>query len=165
MNTDFVIESKYDNGIGFIEVDDTRKLVRHFEYICGLSQHITLDVYEDGLIKCHEKILKSTDGHFNKNNPENIITSIFTIELTNREKINDAILELIDNIYFSLCVKMGFEELIEVCQGNTHIIYCDIPLLSHGITYDMYGIRLMLIKETFNTLRTLKKLYEKIVIF
>ena len=54
MKTRFVIESKYDNEVGFLELDNTRKLVRHFECISARID-ITIDVYQDGLIKIYKK--------------------------------------------------------------------------------------------------------------
>ena len=69
MNSTFVIEPKYDNEVGFIELDNTRKLVRHFEAIISEQIHITIDVYQDGLIKIYkkEKIWNHAAGWFVNN--------------------------------------------------------------------------------------------------
>ena len=171
MNTDFVIEPKYNNDVGFIHLEESRKLVRHYEMneynqFSG-ERHITLDVYEDGLIQCYEKSM-SCSSH--------TISLIFTIELTNGEKIDTTLLELIDNIYSPFCEKKIIENM------NDGYGYSDIAPLIDGLPYRPYisgfhrptlirhggndsGGRIILFKETFQTLQTIKKLYDKIVIF
>jgi len=160
MNTDFVIESKYDNGVGLIEIDDTRKLVRHFEMNESDStnggRHITLDVYEDGLIKYHEKMIWCCREKCNGR--EYTIVDTFTIELTNGEKINDTILELIDNIYSPFCEKKMVEGFHRM-DGMVQYPYIS-PIMrtfSRGQGNDTFG-RIALFKVTFNALLTLKKM-------
>lgn len=170
MNTDFVIEPKYDNGVGFIHLEESRKLMRHYEMdeyneVWG-GKHITLDVYEDGLIQCYEKYM-SCSRYYQEHPP--IISLIFTIELTNGEKINITLLELIDNIYSPFCEKKQID-----CQPVEFWYGADgrIPFVkgfSRGIPRSGTGPdhegRIYLFKETFQTLQTIKKLYDKIVIF
>lgn len=174
MNTDFVIEAKYDNGVGLIEIDETRKLVRHFEMNEAESTyggfHITLDIYEDGLIKCHQKSMSCL--RYRQEHPD-VITDIFTIELTNGEKINDTILELIDNIYSPFCEKNVVIESFPCQQmrigGITPIMRmvgeANAQIQYNSGDFNHKTVRITLFKETFKTLQTLKKLYEKIVIF
>jgi len=169
-NINFVIDPKYDAGVGFIGIDKTRQLVRHYEtdsYAC----YITLDVYEDGLIMCHKKSFcvvgsgNGSDGYFCKDNPNNIITVLFTIELTNGEKINETILELIDNIYSPLCEKTEPTQTPYFSKNtgtypNGRICYCPITQGNYRalIICEIYA-------KTFETLQILKKLCDKIVIF
>ena len=59
MNKDFVIEEQYNNGVGLIEIDETQKLIKHYE--CKLFEisryHMyTIDIYENGLIKIYHTI-------------------------------------------------------------------------------------------------------------
>ena len=173
-NINFVIDPKYDAGVGFIGIDKTRQLVRHYEtdsYAC----YITLDVYEDGLIMCHKKSFcvvgsgNGSYGYFCKDNPNNIITVLFTIELTNGEKINETILELIDNIYSPLCEKT---EPTQTPNFLTTYFYKNTGTYPNGICYcpiTQSNYRALIICEiyakTFETLQILKKLCDKIVIF
>ena len=103
MNSTFVIEPKYDNGVGFLVLDNTRKLVRHFE--CKITHksftdyqsQITIDVYQDGLINIY-RIDKNNYGlHY--------IDLLLSLELTNGEDINEHYLDLVESIYSPFCVR------------------------------------------------------------
>lgn len=170
MNSEFVIEPKYNNGVGFIQIEESRKLVRHYEMneYCEVwgGFHITLDVYEDGLIQCYDKYMWCS-RYYQENPPR--ITLLFTIELTNGEKINSTILELIDNIYSPFCEKKPIDcQPIEGWYGSDGRIPF-VKGFNRGIGRYCEGSdcrgRIALFKETFQTIQTIKKLYDKIVIF
>lgn len=159
MNNDFVIEEKYNFGVGFINLDNTRKLVRHFEFKPCQRLDITLDVYEDGLINCFEKYYVCCGGGGNCYMPCPISGPIllFSINITNGETINIYYLELIDNIYKPFCEKTeGINTRFPKPLINTILIdsrFCDGE------------VRVPMFKNTFQSLEILKKMYDKIVIF
>jgi hypothetical protein len=163
MNNNFVIEEKYNFGVGFINLDNTRKLVRHFEFKPSQRLDITLDVYEDGLINCFEKYYVGCGGGGNCYMPCPISGPklIFTINITNGETINIYYLELIDNIYSPYCCKLEG-------MPNTRFHTSSHPLINR-IMIDFRFCdgeeRVPMFKNTFQSLEILKKMYDKIVIF
>jgi hypothetical protein len=143
MNSKFVIESKYDNEVGFIELDNTRKLVRHFESIISEKIHITIDIYQDGLIKIYKKDRVKVEGRwYIRNNLENIIELLLSLELTNGENINEHYLDLLESIYSPFCKYPIMKELSEFAEPDKVELFID------------------LITNTFKTLHIMKKMYE-----
>ena len=146
MNSTFVIEPKYDNGVGFLVLDNTRKLVRHFE--CIISEnihmtiymtndvyqiHITIDVYQDGLINIYRR---------NKNDYFEQIQLLLSLELTNGEDINEHYLDLLESIYSPFCKYPIMKEFSEFAEPDKVEFVID------------------LITNTFKTLHIMKKMYE-----
>lgn len=161
MNSTFVIEPKYDNEVGFIELDNTRKLVRHFEIIIGYAFEVTIDVYQDGLIKIYKKnkILlgggNGQTGSYQKNHPENIIELLLSLELTNGEDINEHYLDLLESIYSPFCERVhNFSPIINNIERRF--------ITPHLYSYDYEKQELFneLFMKTFKTLHIMKKMYE-----
>ena len=177
MNSTFVIEPKYDNGVGFVVLDNTRKLVRHFE--CQISQQIdmTIDIYEDGLIQIYKKNKRlvgcgnGSPGWYLNNNPDNIIELLLSLELTNGEDINEHYLDLLESIYSPFCEKdydpnLKYDSIYHQMRGITIYLkpiitwfepsrrngYLDYQLLEEEKTE--------LFTKTFKTLHIMKKMYE-----
>jgi hypothetical protein len=158
MNSTFVIEPKYDNGVGFLVLDNTRKLVRHFE--CIISEkihmtiymtndvyqiHITIDVYQDGLINIYRR---------NKNDYFEQIQLLLSLELTNGEDINEHYLDLLESIYSPFC------------ERNPKGTSCEYPIIkkldhirSEFAEPDKVELVIDLITKTFKTLHIMKKMY------
>ena len=166
MNSTFVIEPKYDNEVGFLELDNTRKLVRHFEAIISEKIHITIDIYHDGLIKIYKKDRVQVQGRwYIKNNPEDIIELLLSLELTNGEDINEYYLDLLESIYSPFCERdysphndpynekniTRLRPIIFWVQGGT----------VHSDEYKRFEeMRHELFMKTFKTLHIMKKMYE-----
>jgi hypothetical protein len=160
MNSTFVIEPKYDNGVGFLVLDNTRKLVRHFECqishktITDFQSQITIDVYEDGLIKIY-RIDKSNYGFKN-------ITLLLSLELTNGEDINEHYLDLLESIYSPFCVR---EYIPANSECPAHYMTTKIKKLDNHFNEEyrrtcVVGIVIELFTDTFKTLHIMKKMYE-----
>jgi hypothetical protein len=158
MNSTFVIEQKYDNGVGFLVLDNTRKLVRHFECqishnITDIKSQITIDVYEDGLIKIY-RIDKSNYGFKN-------ITLLLSLELTNGEDINEHYLDLLESIYSPFCVREYIPEYDGPSYyGRTKIKKLDDHFNDEYRRTCVVGIVIELFTDTFKTLHIMKKMYE-----
>ena len=172
MNSTFAIEPKYDNDVGFIELDNTRKLVRHFEAIISEKNHITIDIYHDGLIKIYKKDRVQVQGRwYIKNNPEDIIELLLSLELTNGEEINEYYLDLLESIYSPFCEKdydpnLKYDSIYHQMRGIK--IYLK-PIItwfgpSHRNGYLDYQLleeeKSELFMKTFKTLHIMKKMYE-----
>jgi hypothetical protein len=165
MNSKFVIEPKYDNEVGFIELDNTRKLVRHFEAIISERIDMTIDVYQDGLIKIYKKIkLFHIGGSFINNHPENIIELLLSLELTNGEEINEDYLDLLESIYSPFCER-DYNPYNKNNDGNVTRLRPIIFWVQQGTVFsDEYRKfeekRFELFTKTFKTLHIMKKMYE-----
>jgi hypothetical protein len=168
MNTNFVIEPKYDNEVGFIELDNTRKLVRHFESIISEKIHITIDVYQDGLIKIYKKDRVKVEGRwYIRNNPEDIIELLLSLELTNGEDINEHYLDLLESIYSPFCER-DYDPIFKD-NWRTGIPKNLKPIITwFGPSTRNGGLDYQLLEEekselfmkTFKTLHIMKKMYE-----
>jgi hypothetical protein len=160
MNSTFVIEPKYDNGVGFLVLDNTRKLVRHFECqishntITDIKSQITIDVYQDGLINIY-RIDKSNYGFKN-------ITLLLSLELTNGEDINGHYLDLVESIYSPFCVREcipAYDERPSYYE-RTKIKKLDDHFNGEYRRTCVVGIVIELFTDTFKTLHIMKKMYE-----
>jgi len=176
MNSKFVIEPKYDNCVGFLELDNTRKLVRHFEIIIGYEFEVTIDVYQDGLIKIYKKIkilLGSGNGQmgsYQKNHPENIIELLLSLEVTNGEDINEHYLDLLESIYSPFCERVHNPNYL--CHGNKFYSHEYVSPIINNIEkrfvtphlydydYEKQDLFNELFIKTFKTLHIMKKMYE-----
>ena len=169
MNSKFEIEPKYDNCVGFLELDNTRKLVRHFEIIIGYEFEVTIDVYQDGLIKIYKKIkilLGSGNGQmgsYQKNHPENIIELLLSLEVTNGEDINEHYLDLLESIYSPFCERVHNPNYL--CPGNKFYSHEYVtPIISRlhicGRDYEKQELSNESFMKTFKTLHIMKKMYE-----
>jgi len=157
MNKDFVIENQYNHGIGLIEIDETPKLIKHYE--CKLFNTnrfymYTIDIYENGLIKIYSTF-SSLWHEREKYSPQELLN----LNITNGEKIDDLLLELIENIYDPYCKKICFTshefEIPRTISNRTNFKYI----------YGEEGSLVPLFESTFQQLHTIKKLYNRIVIF
>ncbi len=151
MNKDFVIEEQYNHKVGLIEIDETQKLIKHYE--CKLFKisryHMyTIDIYENGLIKIYHTI----SSLWNESH-EYPAEELLNLNITNGEKLNDILLELIENIYDPYCKKIGINARTISNSSNFKYIVGE------------EGTLLPLFESTFQQLHTIKKLYNKIVIF
>lgn len=168
MNSTFVIEPKYDNEVGFLELDNTRKLVRHFECIISQKIDITIDVYEDGLIKIYKKIklpIRDMGWCFVNNHPDNIIELLLSLELTNREDINENYLDLLESIYSPFCER-DYDAETHRYGGNINLR----PIINSFSDHYRGGSEFQfktteenkseLFMKTFKTLHIMKKMYE-----
>ena len=105
MNDNFVIEEKWNYSVGFIRVDNTVKLVRHYEYrterFCqgaGMEiRELTYDIYENGMVKCYERYTFTGISNVHEK---------FTINITDGEKLDDTYIDRIEFIF-----KPHFERL------------------------------------------------------
>jgi hypothetical protein len=105
MNDNFVIEEKWNHSVGLICVDNTVKLVRHYE--CRTERfyqnvgteirELTYDIYENGMVKCYER--------HTWNGPSRVYEK-FTINITDGEKLDDTYIDRIEFIF-----KPHFERL------------------------------------------------------
>ena len=163
MNSTFVIEPKYDNGVGFLVLDNTRKLVRHFE--CIISEnihmtiymtndvyqiHITIDVYQDGLINIYRR---------NKNDYFEQIQLLLSLELTNGEDINEHYLDLLESIYSPFCERK-FISHVEGTSCKSPIIRELDHIRSEFSEPNKVELVIDLFTDTFKTLHIMKKMYE-----
>jgi hypothetical protein len=104
MNDNFVIEEKWNHSVGLICVDNTVKLVRHYEYklihdiniMAGM--YIIFDVYENGLIKCH--IGSFGMGTYHKPFEQ------FAINITDGDNLDDILIGRIDMIFKPYCERL-----------------------------------------------------------
>jgi hypothetical protein len=174
MNSTFIIEPKYDNGVGFLVLDNTRKLVRHFECIISQKIDMTIDIYEDGLIQIYKKIklpIRDMGGCFVNNHPDNIIDLLLSLELTNGEHINEHYLDLLESIYSPFCEKdydpnLKYDSLYNQMRGIT--IYLKPIITWFGPSQRDGSLDYLLLEEekselfmkTFKTLHIMKKMYE-----
>ena len=157
MNKDFVVEEHYNHGVGLIEIDETQKLIKHYE--CKLFNtnrfHMyTIDIYEKGLIKIYS-ILSSLWYEREKYSPQELLN----INITNGEKIDVILLELLENIYDPYCknrclISHEFE-IQRTISNSTNFKYI----------YGEERTLVPLFESTFHQLHTIKKLYNRIVIF
>lgn len=163
MNSTFVIEPKYDNGVGFLVLDNTRKLVRHFECIILQRIDITIDIYEDGLINIYKKIklpIRDMGWCIVDNHPDNIIELLLSLEITNGEIINEHYLDLLESIYSQFCER-DYSAYNDNEKNITRL---------RSITFWVQGgsnentkfekIQCELFMKTFKTLHIMKKMYE-----
>lgn len=105
MNDNFVIEEKWNYSVGFIRVDNTVKLVRHYE--CRTERfyqsngaeirELTYDIYENGMVKCYERYTHTGLSSVHEK---------FTINITDGEKLDDTYIDRIEFIF-----KPHFERL------------------------------------------------------
>ena len=151
MNKDFVIEEQYNHGVGLIEIDEIQKLIKHYE--CNLFNtnrfHMyTIDIYENGLIKIYRKLNSLWNERY-----EYPAEDLLNMNITNGEKINEILLELIDNIYNPYCKKIGINP--RTISNSTNFKYIN----------GEEGSLVPLFESTFQQLHTIKKLYNRIVIF
>jgi hypothetical protein len=179
MNKDFVIEEQYNHGVGLIEIDETQKLIKHYE--CKLVQMgsgsrnrdvYTIDIYENGLIKIIRMIINDWDMKIETFPPQEILN----MNITNGEKIDEILLELIENIYDPYCKKICVSWSQSMCHclgpyghrsekcSNPRTKSMNIALGNH-ISTQTSNTLLPLFESTFQQLHTIKKLYNKIVIF
>jgi hypothetical protein len=164
MNKDFVIEEQYNHGVGLIEIDETQKLIKHYE--CKLFNtsrfHMyTIDIYENGLIKIYRKYSSLWNERL-----EYLPQELLNMNITNGEKLNEIFLELIDNIYDPYCKKICCCNIPSQPSQEK----CINPRTISNTTNFKYingeeGTLLPLFESTFQQLHTIKKLYNKIVIF
>lgn len=148
MNKDFVIEEQYNHGVGLIEIEEIHKLIKHYECkLFNISRfHMyTIDIYENGLIKIYHKLNSLWNERY-----EYPAEELLNINITNGEKINKILLELIENIYDPYCKKICLTK-----SNSTNFKYI----------YGEKGSLLPLFESTFQQLHTIKKLYNRIVIF
>lgn len=157
MNKVFVIEEHYNHGVGVFEIDESQKLIKHYE--CKLFNtnrfHMyTIDIYENGLIKIY-RTLSSLCHEGEKYSSQELLN----LNITNGEKIDDILLELIENIYDPYCKKrclISHEfEIQRTISNSTNFKYI----------YGEEGSLVPLFESTFQQLHTIKKLYNRIVIF
>jgi hypothetical protein len=153
MNSTFVIEPKYNNGVGFLVLDNTRKLVRHFECIIShqnftlYQSQITIDVYQDGLIQIYRR---------DKNNYRlHDIRLLLSLELTNGENINKHYLDLVESIYSPFCER----ECISTNYKTTKIKKLDY-YFNEYTKITTSRLVMILFTDTFKTLHIMKKMYE-----
>jgi hypothetical protein len=157
MNKDFVIEDQYNHGVGLFEIDETQKLIKHYEYKLFNTNRFymyTIDIYENGLIKIYSTF-SSLWHEREKYSPQELLN----LNITNGEKIDDLLLELIENIYDPYCKKICFTshefEIPRTISNRTNFKYI----------YGEEGSLVPLFESTFQQLHTIKKLYNRIVIF
>ena len=179
MNKDFVIEEQYNHGVGLIEIDETQKLIKHYE--CKLIQQgsyqrnwdiYTIDIYENGLIKIILMINSEWDIKIETFPPQEILN----MNITNGEKIDNILLELIENIFDPYCKKICVTWKQSTCGCAGPYQYrtekCSRPITksmnitlgNHNSTQTTQTL-IPLFESTFQQLHTIKKLYNKIVIF
>ena len=152
MNADFKIDESCFKGIGLVEIEKDIKLLKHYEIKLETYRIYTLDIYENGLIKCYNHLLLN-GGRYGDIRDESIppMENII-INITNGEKIDNLILELLDNIYKPFCI---------ILLGT----YGSIG--GHISEYEYKNIqnRVKFFEETFQQLYLLKKLHSKMIIF
>lgn len=183
MNTGFVIEDKYNQQVGLVNIEESIKLIRHYEFMHSQSLYYTIDVYENGLIKVYRITYVGMGGGGNcyyRDDNTYKPQEEFIINITNGEKLNDIYLELIDNIYSPLCEKkckkQHYKDLSCLCNtidccGRPVKYCCAFSTISSNIWEPINSAsrpldpKELLLKHTFETLLIIKKLYEKIVIF
>jgi hypothetical protein len=117
MNDNFVIEEKWNHSVGLICVDNTVKLVRHYEYIVNADimsiGGITIDVYENGMIKCHS----AGRMHGIDSKP----FEQFTINITDGEKLDDTYIDRIDSIFKPYCERLpNSAAILSRTEYDTH---------------------------------------------
>jgi len=165
MNYEYIIEDKYNLGVGLVNIESTQKLLKHFEFIEWNDREYTLDIYENGLIKCNQ-IIKICAGngsqcfYVDESNPSSRMT-IFNINITDGDKLENIYLKLIEDIYRPLCEKNISPA--PNCYNKVNLLY----YIGSGLNSNDYRYRGILLKETFETLKTIKTLYDtnKIKIF
>ena len=166
MNDNFVIEKKWDLSVGLFLIDNTQKLIRHFEYIGSQTEDITIDLYENGMVTVNLKM---------RNNHSVTKTRIFSINITNGDKISDAYIKMIESIYKPYCERINtnateFKRRFEVEYDENnpdHIKWFGEPNYTNPlILISMYGVpntiyfdKRKLIDQTFEMLKNLKNLY------
>jgi hypothetical protein len=179
MNDNFVIEEKYNLGVGLINVECVNKLVKHFEFVVYIDKEYTIDVYENGLVKCNYQT-KISNGYgcsyyVDKSNQDSI-GEIFSINITNNNKLDDIYIKLIEDIYRPFCERQienacEFKRRFE-CDydpsNKDHIRWWGEPqygppsilLMTQSINANDYVHRNNAFKQTFEALKTIKIIYE-----
>lgn len=104
-NERFLIDPKYDMGVGLIGIDHTQRLVRHFEVIAGPYKNITIDLYENGLINYNVQ----THG-YSGCMPMNPPYTKFSMNLTDGRKIGNIYIQLVEGIYRPFCERIDTSE-------------------------------------------------------
>lgn len=104
-NEQFIIDAKYDMGVGFAGVDHTQKLVRHFEVVAGPYRNLTIDLYENGLINCNVHV-RGYSGCVAANPPH----IKHSMNLTGGQKIGDKYIQLVEGIFRPFCERIDISE-------------------------------------------------------
>ena len=169
MNDNFVIKDKWNLSVGLILIDNTQKLIRHFEYIASLTQDITIDLYDNGLVNINlqNKISCGSGSGSCYVDPTNPFarTTLFSINITNGEKVSDTYVKMIENIYKPYCERINTEANefkrrygVDYDENNTkHRIWFGDPNYTSPLISSNGGIDL--IKHTFELLKSLKDIY------
>jgi hypothetical protein len=173
-NERFVVDPKYDMGIGLIAIDHTQKLVRHFEVIAGRYRYITVDLYQNGLINCN----LHTHG-YNGCVPPPPHTK-FTMNLTGGRKIGDIYIKLVEGIYRPFCERIDTSEMwvphsndgnkTSVPKWLGYMPNTSTPMYGRPLIYEARGscdtnivqqnIEHLIDQTFFTTLHTVKEMHE-----
>ena len=175
-NERFVIDPKYDMGVGLIAIDHTQKLIRHFEVCACPIRYLTIDLYENGLIQCNVQIMCPTGpGCGYISNPPHIK---FSMNLTHGNKIDDIYVKLVEGIYRPFCERIDITDTyvphsndgkrttvpkwLGYLPNNSSPTYTQ-PLIYHGRASDnnIVGqtIEHLIDQTFFSTLVTIQELY------
>jgi hypothetical protein len=174
-NERFMIEPKYDMGVGLIGIDHSQKLVRHFEVIASSYRNITIDLYENGLIK-YNILVNGYSGCMPANPPY----TKFAMNLTGGKPIGSAYIQLVEGIYRPFCERIDTSEMwvppsndgnkTPVPKWLGYMPNTSTPMYGRPLIYEARGLcdanivqqnLEHLIDQTFfTTLNTIKQMHE-----
>ena len=168
MNDNFVIENKWNLSVGLFLIDNTQKLIRHFEHVASLTQDITIDLYENGLVNINLQNKTpsgsgSASAYVDPTNPF-ARTTIFSINITNGQKMSDTYIKMIEAIYKPYCEKINtnaneFKRRYEVEYDENnpdHLRWFGEPNYTRPL---ICGGGTDLITHTVELLKNLKEIY------
>jgi hypothetical protein len=176
-NERFIIEPKYDMGVGLIAIDHNQRLVRHFEVIASPYKSITIDLYENGFIK-YNILVNGYSGCMPANPPY----TKFAMNLTGGKKIEEIYIKLVEGIYRPFCERIDTSEVwvpdheshqISVPKWLGYIPNASGPTYTQPLIYEARGscdsnivqqnLEHLIDQTFFTTLDTVKQLHESLI--
>jgi hypothetical protein len=165
-NERFIIDPKYDMGVGLIAIDHTQKLIRHFEVCAYPTRHLTIDLYENGLFQCNVQIV----GGCMPSPPH----TKFRMNLTHGHEIDDICIKLVEGVYRPFCERIDITETYLSNDGKAvpkwlgYLPNHSSPTYTHPLIYQGRASDNNIVGQTiehlidqtfFSTLVTIQELY------